>query len=146
MAARKTNAVYVVDAGLSMGGRISGGTESGGARRIDLAIAAIIAQATQKLTASKMFENGVCVYGRGITSNSLALENDGFYENVEELISLGRTSLEDMRKIKAVDVGEKQGDMIDALVVSYNCLKNFNPGKTQNKGIFIRYKCFFFLN
>ena len=131
MAARKTNAMYVMDLGVSMGKPITTGLIA--SRRVDLAVAAVIASSTQKLTSSKMFENGVCVYGRGITSNSLV--KDGFYENVEELIPIGRTSLEEMKTIKSVEVGVSQGDMIDGLVVAYSCLKNFNVGKAQNRGM-----------
>lgn len=131
MAARKTNAMYVMDLGVSMGKPITTGVVV--SRRVDLAVAAVIASSTQKLTSSKMFENGICVYGRGITSNSLV--KDGFYENVEELIPIGRTSLEEMKRIKALDVGVSQGDMIDGLVVAYSCLKNFNVGKSQNRGM-----------
>ena len=129
---RKTTTLYILDAGINMGETISISDHDIPCRKFDIAKSTIIFHMTHKISSSKVFEAGLCLFGRGKTDNSIS--TDTTYQNVEEFLSVGRTTLAQMKDINSIQIGETSGDLIDGLVVGINQLKNHQAGKSMNRG------------
>lgn len=135
---RKTIAMFVVDSGSSMGKGVKDSeTGSNEYNRHDVAISSVVSSIIQK-SALKSFEAGVCIFGSGTTNNSLAA--DGFYQNVDEILPIGRCS-STVKELLKVKPGRAAGDLIDGLVVGVKSLESYSAGKA-NRGtvtsIFLR--------
>lgn len=118
MAAR-TSLVCVLDAGKSMGGKLH------------LAKALISNFSTQKMVTSKTFEMGIVTYGSGITNNHLNDRDYDQYIGVDEVCSLRTLHPDVLRKIRMMEAGAEQGDMIDGIAVGYSILNNIGKRKVN---------------
>ena len=128
---RKTISMFVIDAGSTMQSAVKDGELGNEINRFDVALSSATSSIIQK-SSSKTFEAGVCIYGSG-TTNNLLVHDEGFYENVDEKIPIGRCTLAGMKDLLSVKPGPTSGDLIDSLVVGTHSLTNYQTGKA-NKG------------
>lgn len=120
MAAKKEAVVCILDVSKHMG---SG--SSGGDTHLQSAKAAIEMFVQQKLLFKPKDEVCLVLVGCDSTSNPLADENPGCYQNVSIARPLGPPDLNLLRQVDAVKPGKGEGDVLDAIIVSLQVLHPF---------------------
>jgi hypothetical protein len=131
MAAMKTMTCIVLDVGASMGQNIE---DSLLFSKLDVSLAFIGSQITQKMMASKTAEFGLYTYGDSITNNYLnTSQGEGQYEHVNEVFSISRSGPLALEAIRSVKASSLVGDMIDGIVVGQDSLVRTNAKYKFNR-------------
>lgn len=86
----------------------------------------------QRMLASKTVEFGLMTYGDNTTHNYLN-STQGGYEQINEIIGMGKPSEQTLCAIPKVQPGRRAGDLLDGLIAAQDVLIRVNSGKAYNR-------------
>jgi ATP-dependent DNA helicase 2 subunit 2 len=136
MASMKTMMMMALDVSPSMCNVVSTDCNVSGCSKLELAKAFMGHFILQRMIASKTVEFGVATFGDNVTSNYLN-DTQGGYENVHEIVSMGRPTTDTLSKLHQIRHGDQPGDLIDGVVVAHDTLLRVNAGKAFNRVILL---------
>ena len=128
----KSMTLCLLDAGSSMGELLK--NKSGQSfTKLSLSLGIVSSFITQRALTSKTAEFGVICSGTNITDNYLNKSLGSGYENITEIIQMGKWNINDMKGLVDISCSERNPNIIDSLIVSLDVLQRFNANKKYNR-------------
>lgn len=139
MAASYTYTCYLIDVSPSMADPLDPEGDEPSRSKLSYAIEFVKTKLIQRLiNPLKTDQIAIVVFG-GETNNQLAAEGgrEG-YENIQELVAMRQPNFDDLRRLDRIEIGHTDVDMVAALYVAGNLVRNAKVArKTAKKRVIL---------